>query len=324
MASDLTFNKIAGAILATGLGILGLREVARITFETEAPEKMGYAIAIPEAAEGGSGGPAADRLLDWGTLLPTANSADGATASKKCVSCHNFERGGANGTGPNLWGVLGGPIAAKGGFGYSDAIKGYASQAGGRWTYDEMNAFLLAPSRHIKGTKMTFVGLKKEDERINIMSYLRSMTDAPPPVPAPDPSRQEGAAGTGGGPPGDGASSESAVPGAAGVVPGAAGASSANSPTSIGGGGAGQTPTYGQPGQAPTQMSTSPGGEEGGVGQGAGQTGGGGTTQRPGVAAGARPATNPAAQRPNAQPAPSTRAPSRGGPGRVNEGTPPQ
>lgn len=317
MASDLQFNKYAGAVLATSLGILGLRELSRIVFEAEPPEKMGYAIAIPETAEGG--GAAADRLIDWGTVLTSAVPADGATVSKKCASCHNFERGGANGTGPNLWGVMGGAIAAKAGYAYSPALREHAAAAK-VWSYDEMDAFLRAPSRHVPGTKMTFVGLKKEDERINLIAYLRSMTDAPPPIPAPDPARQEGAAGTGGGPPADGASAASPVEGAAGVVPSPAGGTTGTPATGAGGGMAGQTPIYGQPGQAPQAMQVSPGGEEGGRGQGSSSPGGGGTTNRAGVTAGAAPATNPQARNPTAQPAPSTRAPSRGGPGRVNEG----
>jgi len=298
MASDLQFNKYAGAILATGLGLLGLRELSAIVFATEEPERPGYAIAIPEQAES-AGAPAADRLLDWGTLIPTANTADGATVSKKCASCHNFEKGGANGIGPNLWGILGGPIAAMAGYDYSPALREHAGKVGGVWTYDEMNAFLLAPARHVPGTKMTFVGLKQEDERVNIIAYLRTMTDAPPPVPAPDPSRQLGPAGTGGGTPADGASAATTLEGAAGVVPTPAGTSTGTPPTGAGGGPAGQTPIYGQPGQAPQAMQISPGGEEGGAGQGAGRTGGGGTTNVVGSRANVGVATNPQAQRPD-------------------------
>jgi cytochrome c len=327
MASDLTFNKIAAGVLATALAIVGLREVSAIAFHTEAPEKPGYAIAIPESAGGGDAGPAADRLLDWGTLLISANPADGATVSKKCASCHTFEQGGADGTGPNLFGILGGPIAGKAGYAYSEAMRAHTAEVpGGRWTLDDMNAFLLAPQKHIAGTKMTFVGLKKEDERVNIMAYMNSMTASPVPIPPPDPSRQEGAQGTGGGAPADGASGVPTTPGApegsTGTVSAPAGGTTGTPPTALGGGPAGQTPLYGQPGGAPQGMAISPGGEEGGRGQGSTSPGGGGTTNPAGVGSAARagPATNPQAQRPTAQPAPSTRAPSRGGPGRVNEG----
>lgn len=333
MASDLTFNKIAAGILATGLGIMGLREISAIAFESEPPERPGYAIDVPEEAEGGGGGTDPNRLLDWGTLLISANPADGATVSKKCTSCHTFEQGGPNGTGPNLFGVLGGPIAAKAGFAYSDAMRAHGAEVGGRWTLDDLNAFLLAPTRHIAGTKMTFVGLKKEDERVNIMAYLNTMTAAPVPIPAPDPSRQKGPGGGAGGAvptngagTTDGGTAPGTTPGApqgsTGTVPAPAGGTTGTPPTAAGGGMAGQTPGYGQPGGAPQGMAISPGGEEGGRGQGSTSPGGGGTTTPAGTGAAARagPATNPQAARPAAQPAPSTRAPSRGGPGRVNEG----
>ena len=296
MSSDLQFNKYAGAILATGLAILGLREASNILFEPDEAEKPGYAIAVPEAlAGGGEEGPALPP--DWGTVLPAANVASGATVSKKCASCHTFENGGPSGTGPNLWGVLGAAIAAKAGFAYSPALKEHAGKASS-WTYDEMNGFLAAPARHVPGTKMTFVGLKNVDDRVNIIAYLRTMTSAPPAIPAPDPTRQPGAAPAAG----------PAVEGAVGTVPAPAGGATGTPPTATGGGMAGQTPTYGQPGAAPQAVTPSPGGEEGGRGSGSVSPGGGGQTTAAGTgaAATARPATNPQAQRPAAQPAPST------------------
>src|SRR3990167_4607271 len=104
--SDLTFNKIAGGLLATGLVIFGLREVTTIAFENHPPEKPGYAVAVVEDA--GEGGAAAEVAPDWGTVLPLpANIAAGQAVSAKCASCHTFTPGGANGTGPNLYGTLG-------------------------------------------------------------------------------------------------------------------------------------------------------------------------------------------------------------------------
>lgn len=315
MASDLQFNKYVGALLGTVFAALGLRELSRVVFASEPPEKPGYAIAIPETAEGGDSGPALPP--DWGTLLPTANVAGGATASKKCVSCHVFEKGGPNGIGPGLWGTLGARIAGHAGFDYSGAFQEYAAKAG-VWTYDEMDAFLAAPQRHVPGTKMTFVGLKKQDERVNLIAYLRSMSDAPPAIPAPDPARQAGGTAPAGAPAG-GSAPPGTPEGAAGVVPAPAAGTTGTPPGAQGGGGAGQTPAFGQQGGAPQGMIVSPGGEEGGRGQGSSSPGGGGTTTRPGVAASAGPAVNPQAQNPTAQPAPSTQAPLRGGPGRPPE-----
>ncbi|MFY8141810.1 MAG: c-type cytochrome, partial [Caulobacter sp.] len=166
--SDLTFNKIAGGVLAAGLVIFGLRELTTIAFHKEAPEKAGYAVAIQEEAEAG---PAAEVAPDWGTvLLNPANAVAGQAVSAKCASCHSFEQGGANGTGPNLYGTLGKPPAFHAGYAYSAAFTGYA--AGKTWTFDEMDAFLKAPQKHVPGTKMTFIGLKKQEERVAMIAYL--------------------------------------------------------------------------------------------------------------------------------------------------------
>lgn len=187
--SDLTFNKIAGAVLATGLAIVGLREVSSGVFAPETPEKAGYAV---EVADEGGGGAVAELPVDWGTVLPAADVAAGEAAFAKCKSCHVAAAGGANGTGPNLWGVVGAKPAAHAGFAYSPAMVAHAGTAP-VWTYDELDAFLKAPQKHVSGTKMTFVGLKKQEERIAVIAWLRNQGGTLP-IPAPDPARQAGAA----------------------------------------------------------------------------------------------------------------------------------
>ncbi|MDX5331889.1 MAG: cytochrome c family protein [Caulobacteraceae bacterium] len=181
--SDLTFNKVAGAVLATGLAIVGLREASAIVFAPHAPEKAGYAIAIPEDAGGGAA--EAEAPIDWGTVLPAADIAAGEASFAKCVSCHTIAQGGANGTGPNLWGVIGARPAAHAGFAYSSAMQDHAAEAP-VWTFEEMGHFLEAPQRYISGTKMTFVGLKRREELINVIAYLHSQGGQIP-FPAPNP-----------------------------------------------------------------------------------------------------------------------------------------
>lgn len=195
--SDLTFNKIAGGVLAAGLVIFGLRELTTIAFHSEPPEKPGYAVAIQEATEEG---PAVEVAPDWGTvLLDPANAVAGQAVSAKCASCHTFPQGGANGTGPNMYGVLGKQPGVHAGYAYSAAFTGFG--AGKTWTFDEMDAFLKAPSKHVPGTKMTFIGLKKQEERVAMMAYLQSLGSslaipAPRPVEAA-PAPAEGAAAEG-------------------------------------------------------------------------------------------------------------------------------
>ncbi|MEI9891630.1 MAG: c-type cytochrome [Caulobacteraceae bacterium] len=127
MSSDLTFNKIAGGLLATTLAIVGLGELSSIVYKYEPPAKPGYAIAIQEEAAGG-GGEVADVAPDWGTVLPAANIASGATVAEKCKSCHNLDNGGPNLTGPNLFGVEGRKPGSHAGFAYSSAMTDFGAK----------------------------------------------------------------------------------------------------------------------------------------------------------------------------------------------------
>ncbi|KAE9629326.1 c-type cytochrome [Parasedimentitalea maritima] len=107
--------------------------------------------------------------------LPTADLAKGEKAFKKCKACHTVDEGGKKKTGPNLFGIVGAPVAAADGFKYSKAMVGY----GGEWTAERLNAFLTKPKAEIKGTKMSFSGLKKAKDRANLIAYLNSQSAAP-------------------------------------------------------------------------------------------------------------------------------------------------
>jgi cytochrome c len=184
--SDLGFNKIAGALLATGLAILLVREGSSMIFEREAPPtKMGYHVDVVE--EAGPGGPAAPVVPpDWGTVLPTIDIAAGqAIVQSKCSSCHNFTPAGTNGTGPGLFGVVGRRPGSHPGFAYSAAM-GTFSQTNPTWDYDRLFTFIGGPQRDIPGTKMTFVGLRDPQDRVRVIAYLHSLGSTLP-IPAPHP-----------------------------------------------------------------------------------------------------------------------------------------
>jgi len=184
MSSDLTFNKIAGGLLATGLAIVGLGELSNIVYKSEPLKKPGYAVAVQEETAGGA--EAADVAPDWGTVLPAANVQAGATVAEKCKSCHNLDNGGPNLTGPNLYGVEGRKPGSHPGFAYSAAMTDFGAKHPA-WTYDELYDFLKSPSAYVSGTKMTFVGLKKPEDRVNLIAWLRTQNASPPPIPAPNP-----------------------------------------------------------------------------------------------------------------------------------------
>ncbi len=185
--SDLTFNKVAGAVLATGLAIFMLREVSGIVFHHDEPEKAGYAITVAEATGGAAAGP--ELPPDWGALIPVTSIDAGKAVAAKCVSCHTFDAGAANGTGPNLYGTMGKKPGTHAGFAYSAAMTEYASTHP-QWSWDNLNEFLKAPQKHIPGSKMTFVGLKKTEDRVAMIAYLHSLGSTlavPAPLPAEAP-----------------------------------------------------------------------------------------------------------------------------------------
>jgi cytochrome c len=188
--SDLTFNKVAGAVLATGLAIVGLRELSSGVFSQEKVEKPGYAVEVVDDSSGAAA--VADVPPDWGSVLPTADVAAGEAVFQKCKSCHNADEGGPNGTGPDLWGVEGRKPGSHGGFAYSTAM----TEFGGKqpvWDYEHIYEFVKNPQKYIPGTKMTFVGLKQPQDRINVIAYLHSRGGTLP-IPAPNPAAAAAAA----------------------------------------------------------------------------------------------------------------------------------
>ncbi|BBF80990.1 c-type cytochrome [Asticcacaulis excentricus] len=192
MSGNLQFNKIMAAGLTAALVIVVARVGVDALYHTEPPAKPGYAVEVAEA-EAGGGAAAVELDPDWGTVLPTADLAAGEKAFGKCVSCHNVDPANANMTGPGLWGVVGRATAGHAGFAYSDGMKAHAAEAP-TWTYDELYHFLGNPAKWVKGTKMGFAGIKKPEERIALIAYLHSKGSTGYPIPAPDPSRQPGAA----------------------------------------------------------------------------------------------------------------------------------
>jgi len=181
--SDLTFNKVAGAVLATGLAIAGLTQLSSGIFADQKVAKPGYAVEVVEDTGGGAA--VADVPPDWGTVLPTADVEAGKAVFAKCQSCHNADNGGANGAGPNLWGVEGRKPGSHPGFAYSAGMTDFGSKQP-IWDYEHIYEFVKNPQKYIAGTKMTFVGLKQQQDRINVIAYLHAQGGTLP-IPAPNP-----------------------------------------------------------------------------------------------------------------------------------------
>lgn len=171
-------NTIAGWALAGGIAALGLSILSGGYFKGERPEKMGYVVEGVEEEGAAGGAAAAEKPIAF--YLASADPAKGAEVFKKCAACHNATKGGPNALGPNLWGVLGEPIGKGKGFAFSDAL----ASKGGVWEWQNLSDWLKSPKAFAPGTKMTFAGLSKPEDRANLIAYLNQQSDAPKPLPA--------------------------------------------------------------------------------------------------------------------------------------------
>lgn len=174
---ELGFNKIAGAVLATALGVMVLREAPHFFMHSEMPETPAYSVGPIEVETTGEAEPLPFPQPEW---VAAMDATRGAKVFKKCTSCHNADNGGADGTGPNLWNIIGATAGAKGGFKYSNAL----ASSGITWSYEELDGFLAKPTKYVSGTNMNFVGLKKEKDRAAVIELLRQAADTPMAQPA--------------------------------------------------------------------------------------------------------------------------------------------
>lgn len=175
------FNKIFAAILVAGIVAMFAGFLAD---EFVKPEKLKEnAYAIEGVANAGAGPKVEKKAEPILALLATADIERGQKMSKACAACHNFDKGGPNGVGPNLWGVVGRPKEAKAGFSYSGALKENGASS---WTYEELNKFLWKPKKYASGTKMNFAGLKKQSDRAALVAWLRTLSDSQAALPSAD------------------------------------------------------------------------------------------------------------------------------------------
>ncbi|ESZ11769.1 c-type cytochrome [Mesorhizobium sp. L48C026A00] len=216
-------NKLIGGLLGTVFVVFSVGIISDALFASPAPEKPGYAIeATEEPAEGGPAAPAEAKPI--ADLLANANVEAGASVFKKCQACHTGEKGGPNKVGPDLWDIVDRPIAEHAGFAYSAGMKEFSKGGAEKWTYDHLNSFLLSPKKLVKGTAMGFAGLPKDEDRANVIAYLRTLSDNPKPLPTPGASAENAAA------PAEGAAPAKPAEGAAPAAPAPAAAAPAPAP----------------------------------------------------------------------------------------------
>ena len=176
-------NKIIAAVLLTALIIIGIGKFTDILFHVEKPKKSAYKIEGLEVATTNASADSTEakvvEAVDIKALLAMGDLAHGEKVFKKCTACHQIAAGGKNMIGPNLWGVIGRTSGSVNDYKYSKAMIAHAK----KWSFEEMNSYLIKPQAHIKGTKMAFAGLRKEKDRASVILYMNSKSDSPKPTP---------------------------------------------------------------------------------------------------------------------------------------------
>jgi cytochrome c len=172
-------NKILGAVLGTCLFLLAVHIASGAIFNPPVAAKPGYEIAVKEEKPAEQGGAAKAPAVPFDTVLASASPEHGAQVAKQCQICHNLQEGQGPKIGPDLYGVVGRPVASVPGFNYTAALKA----KGGTWTFDALNKWLLDPRADVPGTAMTFAGLPNDKQRADVIAYLDSLSKNPVPLP---------------------------------------------------------------------------------------------------------------------------------------------
>ncbi|MFT4012987.1 MAG: cytochrome c family protein [Paracoccus sp. (in: a-proteobacteria)] len=176
MFDTMTITKAAGAFIGALLFLLLVSWAASGIYHVgpsghgEGEHAQAYTIPVPEGAA--DAGKAADEGPDFAAVMASADATAGEKVFGKCKACHKLD--GTDGTGPHLNGVVGRAVATVAGFNYSDGMKAHAAEAP-EWTPEALQHFLLNPKTAAKGTKMTFAGLPKIEDRANLIAYLETM-----------------------------------------------------------------------------------------------------------------------------------------------------
>jgi len=174
-------NKIIVSIVLAVILVLGINKITDAIFYVEKPEKSAYQVASittvvsTTAAEANSENSESTSII---ALFASTSSADGAKIFKKCAACHSIAQDGGNKIGPALWNVLGRQAGSVSNYKYSKAMTAH----GKVWSFEEMNGFLIKPKNWIKGTKMSFAGLKNAKDRAAVILYMNENTDSPLPL----------------------------------------------------------------------------------------------------------------------------------------------
>jgi len=173
-------NKIIAAVLMVALLVIGLGKIAEGIFHVKKPKNPGYQIEVENQLTSSTTQTAeVVEKIDIATVMALGDIASGEKIFKKCAACHSINKGGKNKIGPALYNVVGRAVGGVNDYKYSKALASYGKE----WTFEELNGFLTKPSSYLKGTKMSYAGLRKEKDRASVIKYLDQNSDNPKMLP---------------------------------------------------------------------------------------------------------------------------------------------
>ncbi len=169
-------NKIIAAIIVTILIIVGIGKVSDFIYKVDKPLIAAYKV---EAPEGSLVQASTESSLDISAFLAMGDAEHGKKVFMKCAACHSIKKDGGNKIGSALWNVVFRPVGSAADYKYSKALASYGKE----WSWEELNGFLIKPSKWIPNNKMGFAGLKSEKDRASVILYLNQNSDNPKPLP---------------------------------------------------------------------------------------------------------------------------------------------
>ena len=173
-------NKIIAAILMVALLVIGLGKIADSVFYVKKPKKPGYQVEVESQLTSVTSEVAkVVEKIDIAAIMALGDVTSGEKIFKKCAACHSINKGGKNKIGPALYNVVGRAVGGVDDYKYSKALASYGKE----WSFEELNGFLKKPASYLKGTKMSYAGLRKEKDRASIIKYLNQMSDNPKVLP---------------------------------------------------------------------------------------------------------------------------------------------
>ncbi len=173
-------NKVIAAILMVALLVIGLGKIADSIFYVKKPKNPGYQVEVEsQLTTGTSQASEVIEKIDIAAIMALGDLVSGEKIFKKCAACHSIKKGGKNKIGPALYNVVGRAVGELDDYKYSKALASY----GKKWTFEELNGFLQKPASYLKGTKMSYAGLRKEKDRASIIKYLNQNGDSPSLLP---------------------------------------------------------------------------------------------------------------------------------------------